>query len=288
MKKHHARRLRFACKNHSSLDRNAAHKFAANHALSIYGPRIVYSYIPKNGCSNLRYSIALANGCISGPKDAGWIHKNNMTFKATLGELVTANYTFVVLRCPYARLASVFLDKVVQKYLSLGALRNIPLYSKSRAMVYVSKIIRRLREGGKPNFGHLSFRDFVTLLCQPDALMINHHWAPQSSFLVYEEYDDVFRLEEISAAVKETKAKTGFEIIDARNIIRHGTDQLDKVDDVQFADISISEIAAMKKAGKTPLHASLYDTNLVDIVRTLYADDIALYGQHFGVESLLF
>jgi hypothetical protein len=109
------RLLRFARRNTAALSGNGAHQFALSHAMCIYQPAAIYSFIPKNACSTLRFSVALANGCVSGESDVNWIHENNETFKPTLAELVRANYSFVVLRDPFRRVASCFLDKFVDK-----------------------------------------------------------------------------------------------------------------------------------------------------------------------------
>ena len=44
--------------------------------------------------------------------DIEWIHKNNYSFNASNKELLTANYTFVILRNPFKRLLSFFSDKL--------------------------------------------------------------------------------------------------------------------------------------------------------------------------------
>src|SRR5689334_7241658 len=100
----HRRLLRYTRDNLQTLDANAAHQFAARYALSLHNCDPVYSFIPKNACSTMRYTIALANGAIVGPADFNWIHANNPTFRASLRELATAKYTFAILRDPYLRL----------------------------------------------------------------------------------------------------------------------------------------------------------------------------------------
>ena len=62
-----SRRLRYACKMFQNLAQNVAHGFSAGYALSIYPSDSVYSSIPKNACSTMRYSRALENGAIEGP-----------------------------------------------------------------------------------------------------------------------------------------------------------------------------------------------------------------------------
>ena len=107
------RQLNYTANSYVKLNKNMQHKLAQNHALRIYKSNSIYSFIPKNGCSTMRLSLALANGCISDPKDFEWIHNNSLTFSADLPSLLLADYTFVILRCPFARLASVYLDKIV-------------------------------------------------------------------------------------------------------------------------------------------------------------------------------
>ena len=56
------RLFRYTRGNLQALVQNAAHQFAAQHALSIYAADAIYSFIPKNACSTMRYTLAIANG----------------------------------------------------------------------------------------------------------------------------------------------------------------------------------------------------------------------------------
>ena len=90
------------------ISQNESYNFSSRYALSIYPIDAICTFIPKNACSSLRYSIAIANGFIKDLNDIKWIHSNNQTFIATQRELALSNYTFVVLRCPFTRIASCF------------------------------------------------------------------------------------------------------------------------------------------------------------------------------------
>lgn len=121
-------KLKMARISHERLEDNEAHQFAARHALKLHSRCdgvTIYTFIPKNACTTLRYSLAIANGCIQGPQDFDWIHKNNWVFSANTSELVSASRSFVVLRCPFSRLASFYLDKVVSGYPPAAQLKNI-------------------------------------------------------------------------------------------------------------------------------------------------------------------
>ena len=130
--------------NLNTLRQNGQHNFAMNHSMMLYKQNALYSFIPKNACSTLRLSVAITNGCINGIEQGHWIHANNQTFNATLGEAIKVDYSFVVLRCPFRRLASVFLDKFVAK--------------EPDAWNYRSALQRKV------NLDDLTFRDFVKSL----------------------------------------------------------------------------------------------------------------------------
>lgn len=250
------------------LASNAAHGFAARHALVHYASGTVYSFIPKNGCSTLRYSLARANNCIADPEDWVWIHPNNATFAATLPELVTAPRSFVVLRCPHARLASVFLDKIVDKTPELW------------------QLYRLTGDGFDPDM--LTFRDFVAHLSEDDHLKANIHWRPQSDFLVYETYSHVFALEAFATAVRTLQQDIGFKVFDARKLTGHGTDAVTLLKEGAFCDTPLWELAEMKRRGTLPAHAQLYDTDLARETAEIYADDMTLYAEYLDAGHLTF
>jgi hypothetical protein len=110
-----SRRFSFSSDSIVALKRNPAHVFAQKHALNLFSKNAIYTYIPKNACSTLRLSLAVANGCIDSDDEFEWIHQNNETFAASMSELIKAEYTFTFLRCPFRRIASVFIDKMISK-----------------------------------------------------------------------------------------------------------------------------------------------------------------------------
>lgn len=262
------RLLRYARTDNCQLAHNPPHGFAARQALVHYASGAVYSFIPKNGCTTLRYSLALANGAISGPGDFVWIHHNNPTFAASLRDLATAPYTFVILRCPYARLASAFLDKIVAKTAEAWTLRQL--------------------DNDRIELNDMTFRQFCELLRAPRLRNTNIHWRPQVDFLVYEDYDGWFRLEAFAEAVPEIEARSGMKIVDARGLAGHGTDRYVLETGAGFADMPVRELARLQEAGRCPAHAALYDPVLVGHVAQAYAADIELYRGRFGPEGLLF
>lgn len=253
--------LNFSSNTYGPLSQNAKHNFATNHALNIYNSKAIYTFIPKNACSTMRTSLAIANGCIERSDDFNWIHSNNQTFKASLSELVTADYTFVILRSPYTRLASVYLDKVVDKTVELWQLNDA---------------LRR-----KIDVTNLTFEAFVKLMSQPGIFRANIHWRPQVDFLVYKQYDDYFSLEKNKETFQIIEEKTGINIVDARVLTKHGTDRYKKVENKPFSLIPANEIYTMKMEGYIPTYSTLFNEELISLVSKYYAEDIALYKSKF-------
>jgi len=253
---------------HNNLQQNARHQFAQRHALRIFQANAIYSFIPKNACSTLRLSVALANGCLASPADFNWIHNNNDTFRADLAALANAAYTFTVLRCPFRRLASVYLDKIVGK--------------DPVAWVFADLCRREIE------MDDLSFDAFVGELRKPYIKNGNIHWRPQVDFLVYRHYDDYFSVEDFPVAVATLRQKIGLPVIDARPLTKHGTDHLKPVTNESFSSAKPLDIYDLKRQGFCPTPESLYNDRLVSLVREVYADDIALYRELFGESALLF
>lgn len=266
------RRLRYSGASVMPLTANPAHGFAAAHALVAYDSGSVYSFIPKNGCSTMRYSLALANGCIAEPEQWSWIHANNPTFQASLRELVTAPFSFVILRCPHRRLASCFLDKILGRTQEFWALHRLK------------------RDTLDPD--GLSFRDFVAAISDAPTLRANIHWRPQIDFLVYEDYDAYYALEGFAQAVPEIESRAGISVHDARGLTGHATSQTAKQSPVTphgiCADMPLHELAALRREGRMPRDVDLYDAALIEQVARLYAEDIVLYDQKFGNGDRLF
>ncbi len=256
------RHLRYSSATHDALEKNEQHCFAARYALNHYSSNSIYSFIPKNGCTTMRYSFALANGCIQTPADFEWVHLNNRTFSASLRDLVCANYSFVILRSPYTRLASAFMDKLVP-------LKGSPVSS------HLSNFIRT---SGYPmaEVEKITFRQFCQALENAEVLTADVHWRPQIDYLVYQDYDSYFRLECFDDAKAEIEHRTRILLHDARHLSRHGTDQVTLITDKPFADTPLKQLSEMKSAGIMPAHAALYDTTIRRQISHVFATDFEL------------
>lgn len=259
------RAFRYSGDRIQNLTDNVSHSMAATHALSIYASDAIYSFIPKNACSTMRYSLAIANGMIDGPKQFNWIHANNATFRASLRDLIRARYTFVILRDPFLRLASCYLDKMVELTEQAWRFQRLTNYAISPQQ--------------------LTFRQFVTQL--GPLLRSDHHWRPQIEFMVYQNYDDVFCLEDFSRCEATLKEEIGFIVYDARDLTKHGVEQFQIVaSEDNYSDIKACDLFALKRSGRAPDLRKLYDNAIIDVIRNLYLRDIELYETACGRKTV--
>ena len=255
-----SRLLKNARLEYSMVSLNELYTFSLAYTLSIYPLDAVYTFIPKNACSTLRYSIAIANGFLGDISDINWIHDNNKTFMSTQREVSRASYTFVVLRCPYTRVASCFLDKIVDGELKFN-----------------DEMGNRL---------NLSFRDFLTAIKYQHRSERDEHWRNQSDFLHYEKYDEYFSLESFSEAINSLGAR-GFTVYDTRAALKHDLTNIKRVDG-DFSKTKQEELQKMKKEGYAPSYKSMFGDVEIELANDIYNDDINLYKSHFGDNCLLF
>jgi hypothetical protein len=255
------RPLRYPRQSDQSVRANRAHQFAAGYALAVYRNRYVFSFIPKNACSTMRYSLAIHNGFIEPGDSVAWIHANNSTFEATQSELACAEFTFVVLRCPFDRLASAYLDKIVGMYRDAWSFRP-PGHE----------------DGGPQN---ASFTDFVRAIADSRQTRANVHWRPQVDYLVYKDYDRYYAFSKIAEMETELRDKHDFELYDTRDHTQHGVHRLAKIEE-DCSGLKAFELANLKREGKVPSLAALYNPETIELVRETYNRDLRLYAKKTG------
>lgn len=259
------RKVNFTEGTESNISKNQRFQFALKYSMQIYKSNSLYTIIPKNACSTMRYSIAINNGFIDSPKDIHWIHNNSNSFIADFKSLITADYTFVILRCPYARLASTFLDRFV---------RMTP-----DTFRYYANMGRHINY----KTTNLTFRNFVKSLFNQSIFNSNIHWKQQVDFLIYQTYDNYFSLENFDEIVQTLKNKINLKVIDARKLTNHGIDGLNIItDNLCHSDTPIIDLINMRNNNQIIPPMTLYDTQIYSDVTILYKHDLNLYKNKIG------
>jgi hypothetical protein len=183
---------------------------------------------------------------------------NNDSFRPNFKDLALASYRFTVLRCPYGRLVSCYLDKIVKRT------------EDAQRFIKASQF--------PDDLGTLTFRRFCMEIARPDVRNTNLHWRPQIDFLVYANYDAYFCFENFAAIAPTLKSRIGLELVDARPMARHDSSQYQVVDGTSsFANVSLTELEAMLKGGSYPKPQNFYDCDLKQLVEATYEADFALY-----------
>ena len=246
--------------NPDKIEKNEEHEFARRHTLVHLKSNSICTWIPKNSCSSLRYSIAVSNGAITGIGDIDWIHKNNSSFTASNKELLTANYSFVILRNPFKRLLSFYCDKLC----NTGKNANDKSYEVTKSLMGTDS--------------KTTFADFVEILWRNSSLKkANEHTQDQCDFLIYRKYHDYFALEQYKSAATGIQARTGLTLEDVRpyNTIHtsYGCSESDELSYETPAELIGKALAESRKAKAE----HMYNSEMIKKVGSLYLSDILMY-----------
>ena len=246
--------------NLSNLKSNQDHEFAIKHTLCHYKSNAVCTWIPKNGCSNLRYSVSKENGAISSIDEIEWIHRNNDCFNANTKEALQADYTFIILRNPFKRLLSFFLDKLCH-----------PQDEQTEGSYQHAQETFSFSENN-------SFLDFINYIWEnPNSIYNDEHTRPQCDFLLYQQYDDYFALEGIDAANLRIYEMTGIKIDDIRDKNSIFTSKGREYSHEITSTTEANKIKVSLENNKVPFAENMYSNEMLKKVSTLYLQDILLY-----------
>lgn len=272
-------RLRYAKQAVEGLNQNERYVFARRYSLHLYPSNAVYTFIPKNACSTLRYSLAIANGYLDETSDPNWIHSNinggSTLFKVNDYVLSTAPCTFVVLRCPYRRMVSAFLDKAVDMKMPAQRLCKTvwPGISSKEEM------IKALRQ--------MTFTTFIECVCSLPREKLDEHFRPQVDFLALENYTHWYSLEKFEEMESQLKSELQFELHDTRDRLRHDTHQYTKVMG-DFSQESVENLKRLKNSKNSPDPLCLYNERTRQRVGDYFFKDIDLYCRLFVSSQMLF
>jgi hypothetical protein len=173
-------------------------------------------------------------------------------------------YRFAVVRNPYDRLVSAFVDKFCGRGLS---------------QQWVQQVIRDVNchDGdGKPS---ISFTQFVDYLESQDMDQTNRHWRPQSCVLEGVKLDRIVDLDQLGSALPEIEQHLGLPAINLRSPRQSNAYEGDAFAELTFAgDLSNNRLMEYhEKTGAFPSKELFYNDVLRSQVHELYRADFGLH-----------
>lgn len=258
------RRILATVNSRKDLINDPRHRDAAK--FTLYSPKysLACTFIPKNGCTNLRYSFAIANNLIQSEEDFEWIHSNNTAMTATNNELILAKLNFIVLRCPFARTGSYFLDKL----LSINGKEGDKSYALAQSLFDVKD-------------DTFTFEGFVENLWKnPNLINMDIHLKHQSDFLIMQDYDNWFDVTQFAEIKNLLKTQVNFTLFDTREMANHTTHKQKKISNIYLGNRALNELRRLKEEEKSvPATESMYNKTSLERIAILYMPDLLLYTQ---------
>jgi hypothetical protein len=238
-------------------------RYLYNHILTP-NPKTCYCRIPKNACTLIRYGIAAKFKLIDTDKPLEaitWVNKNTeyLVKKFKDSEKIKAPNQFVILRNPFERILSSFLDRVVNRK---------------------DKIDHLLKKKNIVLNGMVNFEKFVEDIL-PHIYTENPHFVPQYLFMRKKiRYNYIIDIKNLNKMIKSGQ------FYDLLNIDEYQTDILSKHTN------SIKLNMNFKNAYKMPLkeikylnkhYISIYEKcfsndKINKIIQNLYKKDYQIYN----------
>lgn len=175
-------------------------------------------------------------------------------------------FRFAVLRAPFDRLLSAYIEKFV-----MG--RNSPENIQHTASVVVP--VQRALGFDRVDYDHgITFRQFIACITSADPAKLDAHWRPQALYLAGMQYDALFRIDQIDALMDILEERAAMPLARrALNVTGSGLGR----DRHGAQDLLPAQIAASGKLSK----GSFYDDGMRAAVRLMYAKDFALFEKTY-------
>jgi len=237
---------------------------------AIYSPRLnlLYTVVPKNACSSMKAAFVEAEGLQDAfrhsPSTIHHFAKSHLAAPED-SQLPDDAKWITILRNPYSRLVSAYLNKVV------GSARK-PRAHAGR----ISRLARGLPMPLPANCD-ISFAEFIQGVAGTQDFEADEHWRQQHIFVGADlsRYAYIGQFEKFSSIIKDLKP-FGLHL---DLVQRNRTIYMEPAKAGEAADLRAPEIIAL---GNKPSARSFYREDLVELVQKRFAQDIALYSSAFG------
>ncbi len=187
-------------------------------------------------------------------------------------------FKFVIVRNPWERLASAYLNRFVSQRNLKQALFAPPKYIKNVIDdVYI-------RKGLKPNYQKsISFREFIDYICLTKDEKLDGHWCPQYLYLGNTKFNFIGKLENIDRDFKYIQKQLGIEIDlpwknKTNRIDSNNNDEGKQIGDRYYCDLYPLDLTKLEQY---PLSREMYTPDLIELVDRRYKKDIEMFDYNY-------
>ena len=250
--------------------------------LVLHNHRILFCPIGKNACTSLkRLMVALSDihhrplllstGVHRGIDDhCTGLKLQDLDIGAARHIMESSDYfKFAVVRDPFARLASAYMEMFV-----------INRFSKPNQF-HTGPVVSGVQGSAKPDFRHgITFRQFIGHITAQDPRSLDPHWKPQCLYLEGVDYDRIYGMDELADLRADLEMRVGHPVRLGRANV---TEAPDPRDVPNAADRYPDDLVGPRSTNKR----SLLDDGIRDAIAHYYADDVRLYEEHSRPRSTL-
>lgn len=221
----------------------------------------IYFTIPKNACSTilvllrslLEENISEIKSNVHDRKKSAFLSPSDIGYDKFLDILKDSEvFKFTVVRNPYSRILSAYLDKFIQ----------LPKHNMKSYELFLSQLVTKEQVDKYIQSPNLSFLEFLTFVSYQQPYFMNEHWKPQLmlGMMNFIADNQIYRFENLDNSIDN--------LID--NLKNRGYD-IEKVkkDECTFKPHSTQADQLIK---------SYYTDKCLDIFNQIYADDIEQLG----------
>lgn len=251
------------------------------HYIVNYDYRLIYCPIPKNACTSVtKFMVMLSNlqekekilelpGGKFHPYVRSKLTLRDNNYRSVVEILDNSDYfKFTVVRNPWERLLSAYLNKFVQY--------NDPRITK--------KVIDDVYYNNNENPDYnksINFQQFIEYLVRTKDENLNDHFRPQYLFLGNTKFDFIAQFETLEKDFEFIKKKFNITFnLSINNVTNYSDAELTLPKPDGFSSYYPSEL---NKLGSYPYYTKFYNKSLIELVKKRYQKDIDLFSYTFKI-----